>query len=289
MIAKKGKSSSVWLWSISAVAVFSLTGCQMYPSKANQWPPGIWGDILKFVSSVMDFLAHHVFFQNYGLALIALTIIVRLIVLPLMIRQIRYQKVMQQMQPHIARIREQHKGDSQRINQETMKLWQEHGVNPMAGCFPMVIQLPILYALFGAIKGNQGLNDYTFLGIFQMGHPDHFYILPILAAVTTYLSSRVMMVGQDSGQQKMMLIFMPIMVFVLGMRFASGLALYWIVSNLFTAAQTYFIKVKPAAAAAAAGGTTAAIPVKSGPALKAKKSSKSTTDGSEGSGKGSKK
>jgi YidC/Oxa1 family membrane protein insertase len=224
--------------------MFSLTGCEMYPSKPGNWPSGVWGAILKFVSLVIDDTAKIVG-HNYGVALIIVTILVRLLILPLMIKQIRYQKMMQQMQPHIAKIREQHRGDSQKVNQETMKLWQEHGVNPMAGCVPMVVQLPILYALFGAIKGNLNLNNFTFLWIFRLGHPDPHYILPVLAAVTTFLSSRVMMTGKDA-QSKAMLFIMPIMVLVLGIRFASGLALYWIVSNLFTAAQTYFIRVRPA-------------------------------------------
>lgn len=236
MLENKRKSPSVWLWSVAAIATFSLTGCEMYPSKPGHWPSGIWGDLLRFVSDVIDYFAHHVFGGNYGVALIVVTILVRLLVLPLMVKQIRYQKVMQSMQPHVAKIKEQHRGDSQRINQETMKLWQEHGVNPMSGCLPMVIQLPILYALFGAIRGNIDLNNYTFLGIFQMGHPDTHYILPVLAAITTYFSSRVMMTGQDT-QSKMMLFIMPVMVLVIGIRFASGLALYWITSNVFTAVQ----------------------------------------------------
>lgn len=246
MVAKKRKSSTLWLWAISGAAVMSLSGCEMYPAKPGAWPSGVWGDLLKFVSNVMNVVAH-LFGNNYGISLIIVTILVRLVVLPLMVRQIRYQKMMQTMQPKIAKIREQHRGDSQKINEETMKLWQEHGINPAAGCLPMVIQLPILYALFGAIRGNPELNKYTFLWIFNLGQPDHYYILPVLAAVTTFLSSRVMMVGQDTKntQSRMMLFIMPVMVLVLGIRFPSGLALYWIVSNLFTAAQTYFIRVRP--------------------------------------------
>ncbi len=287
MVAEKRKSPNLWLWAISGIAVLSLSGCEMYPPKPGQWPSGIWGDLLKFVSSVITFVAH-VFGNNYGISLIIVTILVRLVVLPLMVRQIRYQKMMQQMQPRIAKIREQHRGDSQKINEETMKLWQEHGINPAAGCLPMVIQLPILYALFGAIRGNTDLNSYTFLWIFNLGRPDHFYILPVLAAVTTFLSSRVMMVGQDTQntQSRMMLFIMPIMVLVLGIRFPSGLALYWIVSNLFTAAQTYFIRVRPDA-------KTAGVVVADGPPGKPEKrlsggSSNSSDSQNATQGKGAK-
>jgi YidC/Oxa1 family membrane protein insertase len=178
------------------------------------------------------------------LALLVVTILVRLLVLPLMVKQIRVSKMMQEMQPEIQKIRNKYKGDTRKIQEETMKLYQEMGVNPMAGCLPMLIQLPILYALFGAIEGNKGLYESTFLGIFNLGQPDHYYIMPLLAALTTYLSSRVMMTGNDP-QQKMMLFIMPVFIFLIGMHFPAGLALYLIYSNIFTAVQTYFIRVRP--------------------------------------------
>lgn len=238
------KSNAKWLWAVAGMAMLSLTGCSMYPSKPGQWPGGTWGDALKFVSGTIDFFAKYVGY-NYGIALLIVTILVRLLVLPLMVKQIRYSKVMQTMQPEIKKLRDRHKGDPKKIQEETMKLWQQHGVNPMAGCFPMLVQLPVLYALFGAIEGNIQLNHSTFLYIFHLGQPDHLYILPAVAAVTTYFSSRVMMTGTDS-QQKMMLYIMPVFIFLIGSHFAAGLALYWIYSNIFTAVQTYFIKVRPA-------------------------------------------
>jgi YidC/Oxa1 family membrane protein insertase len=223
--------------------MLTLTGCSLYPTKPGDWPQGTWGDILKAVSAVIDFFARNLW-NNYGLALLVVTILVRLLVLPLMVKQIRVSKMMQEMQPEIQKIRNKYKGDTRKIQEETMKLYQEMGVNPMAGCLPMLIQLPILYALFGAIEGNKGLYESTFLGIFNLGQPDHYYIMPLLAALTTYLSSRVMMTGNDP-QQKMMLFIMPVFIFLIGMHFPAGLALYWIYSNIFTAVQTYFIRVRP--------------------------------------------
>lgn len=258
------RKNQAWWWVAGLFTVMSLSGCGMYPSKPGAWPGGIWGDILRFVSSVIDFAAHHLG-GSYGLALLVVTVLVRLIVMPLMIKQIRYQKVMQALQPEIQKIRSKHQGDNQKIQQETMKLWQGHGVNPMSGCFPMVIQLPILYALFGAIEGNVKLNHSQFLGIFNLGSPDHYYILPVAAAITTFLSSKLMMAGTSGGQQKMMLIIMPIFIFIIGSRFPSGLALYWVYTNLFQAVQTYFVKVKPAADAAAAEGPNPEPPPKPKP------------------------
>ena len=292
MLNGQNKSKPKWLWVVALTLTFSLTGCGMYPSAPGKWPHGFWGSILQAVSHVITYFANYV---GYGLALIIVTIIVRLLILPLMIRQIKFSKSMQQLQPKVNEIRSRHKGDNQKIQQETMKLYQEHGFNPMSGCLPMVVQLPILYALFGAIEGNVALHKATFLHIFQLGQPDHTYILPILAGITTYLSSRVMMTGQDT-QQKMMLFIMPIFVFFMATRFASGLALYWVVGNMFMAVQSYFIRVRPAQAAQAAaasggkppsrarGSTTAPVKEQSGRVV-SKSGSSSQKSGQTGAAK----
>lgn len=257
---ENASSNRKWLWSLSGLLLLTLTGCGMYPSKPGAWPGGIWGTILKAVSSVIDFFAHLIGVPSieYGLSLLIVTALVRTIVLPFFVKQIRHTKVMQQMQPEIQKIRAKHKGDNKKIQEETMKLWQQAGVNPMAGCFPMLLQLPILYALYGAIEGNVGLNHSVFLGIFSLGKlpgkpimvppgVPHWtlYIIPLLAAITTYLSSRVMMAGNE-GQQRMMLFIMPVFIFIIAIRFPPGLALYWFYSNLYTAIQGYFVKVRPA-------------------------------------------
>lgn len=246
---ENNKKKSKWLWAISGVVLFTLTGCGLYPKHPGMWPAGPWGDLLKFVSGVLDFFAHHTG-NNYGVSLLIVTFLIRLLLFPLMFKQLKQAKVMQEMQPQIAKIRSQYKGDSRKIQEETMKLWQTAGVNPMAGCLPMLLQLPILYALYGAIYGNASLNSSTFLGIFQLGHPDKFFILPILAAASTFLSSKLMMTGQDQ-QQKMMVYIMPVFVLLMGSRLPSGLALYWIYSNLFTALQSYIVRVRPQRLAAA--------------------------------------
>ena len=241
------KSNRKWLWTAAITAMLSLSGCSMYPAHPNDWPGGPWGEILKFVSSAITFFAHLVG-NNYGIALLIVTIIVRLLILPFAMKQIRYSKSLAALQPKMAAIKQKYKGDNKKIQEETMKLYQETGVNPMAGCFPTVIQLPILYALFGAIEGNAALNSSTFLGIFHLGQPDHTYILPALAAVTTYISSKMTMPGTDQ-QQKIMLFTMPVFIFFISTRFASGLALYWVYGNIFMAVQTYFTRVRPQKAA----------------------------------------
>lgn len=240
----KRNSKSKWLWAIALTTMMSLSGCSMYPSKPGAWPGGFWGSILHSVSNLIDFFAKLVG-NDYGLALLIVTILVRLLILPFMVKQLRYTKAIQDLQPEMSRIKAQYKGDNKKIQEETMKLYQRTGVNPMSGCFPTLIQLPVLYALFGAIEGNVALSHSTFLGIFHLGQPDHTYILPLLSALTTYLSSKMTMPGNDS-QQKIMLIMMPIFIFFISTRFPAGLALYWTYGNIFVAIQTYFFRVRPA-------------------------------------------
>jgi YidC/Oxa1 family membrane protein insertase len=242
VLGEQKKRSSRWLWALSAVALLSVTGCGLYPSKPGVWPVGPWGDILKFVSSILDFFARYT--GSYGIALLIVTFLVRLIIFPLMIRQLRSMRRMQELQPQLQKIRSENKGDNKKIQEETMKLYQSSGINPMGGCFPLLLQLPIIYALYGAIYGDKGLHESTFLGIFHLGQPDHTYILPILAGLTQLLSTWLTMRNQPQ-QQKAMLFISPIMVLIIAVRFPSGLALYWIYTNVFTALQTWAMKFIP--------------------------------------------
>lgn len=120
-----------------------------------------------------------------------------------------------------------------------MKLFQKHNVNPMAGCLPMLIQLPILIAFYQAIMRDPTIAKSSFLWM-QLGEHDPYYILPLLAALTTYLQSVVMGMS-DNPQQRAFLFIMPVMIFVLAFQFPAALPLYWIYSNLFTMVQYYFL------------------------------------------------
>lgn len=241
---------------MTAVVVVALTGCGMYPSKPGQWPHNIWGEILHRVSDVIDFFAHHLG-DSYGLAILIVTVLVRLIVLPLFIRQIRHQRMMMELQPEMKKIRSKFKGDNQKIQQETMKLYQDMGTNPAAGCLPTIIQLPVLYALYGAIIGNAGMHASTFLWVFPLGKHDPHFILPVVAGMTTFLSSWLTMKNQPT-QQRAILFIMPLFIIFIGARLPSGLVLYWIYTNLFTALQTYWFLTRPMAAAKLAGGAGSA-------------------------------
>ena len=291
----KQKASRRWTIALSLAAVVALTGCGLYPTKPGEWPKNVWGSILHGISDLMDYFAH-LFGNDYGISILLMAILVRLVVLPLFLRQIRFQRAMVKLQPEIQKIRTKYKFDNQKMQEELMKLYQEAGMNPLAGCFPMLIQLPFLWAFYGAIVGNVGMRQSTFLGIFPLGHWDTHYILPVLAALSTLLSSWLSMQSQPV-QQKSMLFVYPLMIFFFAFRLPGGLVLYWIYTNLLVALQVYLFITLPntreqremalAGGGKAAVGSAAQIPAKQASAsgAKARNSSKAAANKVSSSGK----
>lgn len=225
----------------SIVAIILLSGCGSMDPAANPIDPnkGIWDRYFVYpLSFSLDWFADLLWGQ-YGLSILAVTIIIRLIILPLTLKQYRSSKQMQALQPDLRKIKEKYKDDPRKQQEETMKLFQKHGVNPLAGCFPLLVQMPILIALYNAIMRNSEISQHSFLWM-QLGTPDQYYILPLLAALTTYIQQK-MMASQMTAQMQSLMIIFPILIFVMSMSFASALPLYWVYSNIFTIVQTYFL------------------------------------------------
>ncbi|TMV48203.1 membrane protein insertase YidC [Paenibacillus mesophilus] len=176
---------------------------------------------------------------QYGLSILVVTIIIRFLVLPLTLKQYRSSKAMQAIQPEMKKIKDKYKDDPKKQQEETMKLFQKSGVNPLAGCLPLVVQMPILIALYNAIVRNDLISSHSFLWM-QLGTPDPYYVLPVLAALTTWAQQKVMSTQMTPQMQSLMFIF-PVLIFVMSMNFASALPLYWVYSNLFTVVQSYFL------------------------------------------------
>ncbi len=239
------RKRSYIILSLVAIILFS-TGCSANLDTPPDPNNGIWDKYFVYpLSWALDYFAD-LLFGNYGLSIIIVTILIRFLVLPLMITQIRSSKAMQALQPEIKNIREKFKDNSQKIQEETMKLFQKHNVNPLSGCLPIVIQMPILIAFYHAIMRNIHIADSSFLWL-QLGNPDPYYILPILAGVTTYFQTKMMGAGasvspQAAQQQKIMTYFMPAMILFFAFQFAAALALYWVIGNIFTIVQTKFVK-----------------------------------------------
>ncbi|TCT24627.1 protein translocase subunit yidC [Melghiribacillus thermohalophilus] len=226
-----------------------LSGCMDINEPINSESEGIWNQYFVLPLSLLIINVADFFNESYGLAIIIVTIFIRLLLLPLNIKQLKSTKAMQDIQPELQALREKYSSKDaktqQKLQQETMQLFQKHGVNPMAGCLPILVQMPILIAFYHAIYRTESIKVHSFLW-FELGSPDPFYILPLIAAGTTYLQQKMMMAGNDAAAQNpqmtMMLYLMPVMIGGFAMFFPAALALYWVVGNFFMIGQTYFIR-----------------------------------------------
>ena len=202
----------------------------------------------------------------FGVAIVLLTILIKLIISPVFQYQLttsrRVQAEQRRIAPHLAALRKKYKKDPQRLNQETMALYKEHNINPLAqmsGCLPALVQSPILIALFYVIRdAHQTLpiHNFHFLGIAldkaALAHGQFVAVavlLPLLAGLTTFVQTKMMTppggtAAQDPTQAAMtqnMTLILPVFIGFISLQFAAALALYWVVSNLFSIGQQYFI------------------------------------------------
>ena len=178
---------------------------------------------------------------SYGMAIILMTVVIKMILYPLTVKQVKSMKAMQELQPKMKRLQEQYKTNPQLLQQEMQKLYREAGVNPLAGCLPMLVQMPILMAIFYALRDAtyEGGNP-SFLWMPSLSEADPYYILPVLSALSTYLTSR-QTTDESNQQMKMMMYVMPIFIGWMSMNFAAGLVIYWITMNLVQVVQQWFI------------------------------------------------
>ncbi|MEF2969202.1 YidC/Oxa1 family membrane protein insertase [Paenibacillus sp. M1] len=239
-----------WLLLILAIGmVVLLAGCGTQGAGATSTTEdmrtsGSWwtSNVVYYFSLALDTFAKW-FGGAYGLAILVMVLIVRTIILPLTLKQVKSSKAMQAIQPQVQKLQAQYKDNPEKLQAETMKLFQENNVNPMSGCFPLIIQMPIYIALYNSIYYNSAIREHSFLWL-QLGEPDKLYILPLLAAITTFIQTKMMSnmnPGQQQGPMQFMMWVYPILIFVMAMNFAAALPLYWIFSNLYTIAQNYFI------------------------------------------------
>jgi len=191
----------------------------------------------------------HQLIGNYGLSIIVFTILVKLALVPLTIKQTRSMKKIQDVQPKIKEIQEKYKNDPEKMNAKVMELYKEENINPFGGCLPLLIQFPIIIGLFNVLRNpmnygfTQEIIESGFLWVPSLSRPEPFpYILPLLAGFATYLTSATMGTANNQDPtQNMMKYFFPIMIFWMGRGFPAGLTLYWVVSNLFQVIQQVII------------------------------------------------
>lgn len=202
--------------------------------------------ILDFFQPLVDLLRGYLrildgWVGSWGIAIILLTLSVRVVIFPLTWKQIKSQRNMQALQPKIKELQRKHKGDKKKLQQETMRLYQEYRINPFASCLPLLLQLPIFLCLYYAIRGTPELQDATFLW-FTLGEPDPYYILLVIYVASQLASTELMLTPETQSQQKWIMRAMPFMFVIFLRSFPSGLFLYWITTNLWTVAQQLIIK-----------------------------------------------
>ncbi len=188
----------------------------------------------------------HKFLGNYGWTIILLTIVVRIPFIPILNKSQQSMKKMQKIQPMMAEIKEKYSKDPQKMQKEMMALYKKHKVNPVGGCLPMLLQIPVFIALYNVLNKAIELRGAPFaLWITDLASKDPYYILPITMGVTMVIQQKMTPSTMDPAQAKIMM-FMPIIFTFMFLTFPSGLVLYWLVNNVLGIIQQYFVNKKAA-------------------------------------------
>ena len=202
----------------------------------------IYGLLVSFIEFLLKSVDNIV--GNFGLSIIIVTIIIKILLLPLTIKQDKSMKAMKKLQPKLDELKKKYANDKQMLNIKTMELYKENKVNPAGGCLPILIQLPILFALFGVLRGGIVPIDSTFLWM-KLSEPDPYYILPLLNGAISFLQQKLMGTS-DNPQMKNMMYMFPIMMIFISYKMPAGLQIYWLTSSLAAIVQQYFIMKKGA-------------------------------------------
>jgi YidC/Oxa1 family membrane protein insertase len=278
------KQRNLLLVAVLLLAAVVLSGCAIPqgPIDLNS-PPGAWErfvvyPLAQLLMGLNNFLAGLGFAYSWGWAIIIFTVIVKIGTLPLTLKQLQSTKAQQQLQPKLRELQEKYGKDRQKLAEEQMKLYKEYGVNPMGGCLPLLVQLPILWGLYQAlyILANPSIAEQTqFIGaefywIPDLSYPSltvgtswigeafqaqdwgklfAYFSLPVLMLVTQMLVQKMAQPKKVPGQQQdaqmrmmnQMMLFMPIMFGWITLGLPSGLTLYWTTSNILAIIQQYFV------------------------------------------------
>lgn len=217
------------------------------------------GSLMKFIFDLVAKAGTETeLISYYGITIIITTIVFKLILLPISLQQSKSTKKMNELQPKLQEIQRKYKNDPQTQQAKMMQLYKENNYNPMSGCLILLVQLPIIIAMFSVLRNpvdyvfrSQSIFDAInkgFLWIPDLGQPDpYIWGLPLLAGLTTYLQSKIMMVKtaqanpQVESSQRMMNLILPFFIFWAARSFPAGLALYWVMSNVFQIVQQLII------------------------------------------------
>jgi len=206
---------------------------------------GFFGWMAEILHQAIKYI--HKTIPNWGFSIIILTVIIKILFFPLTYSSTKSMAKMQELQPKMKAIRAKYKKAKQdiaqrrKMNEEIMKLYKEHGVNPAGGCLPMLIQLPIFWGFFRMLAISLEFRQSPFIfWIRDLSMKDPFYVTPILMGITQYISQKMTPTSADPTQQRMMMI-MPVVMTIFFMNFSSGLVLYWLTNNVLQIGQQYIM------------------------------------------------
>ncbi|SIN91478.1 YidC/Oxa1 family membrane protein insertase [Carnobacterium alterfunditum] len=221
-----------------------LVGCGTSP--ITEQSTGIWDKYIVFNFSRIIIWLADLFGGSFGAGIIIFTLIIRLVLLPVMHHQTKSTQKMSEMQPQLKKLQTKYASkdpDTQnKLKEETSKLYAEAGVNPVAGCLPLLIQMPVLIAMYQAISRTEVLKTGNFLWM-NLGAPDPYFVLPVLAAILTYATTKLSTMSQlePNPTTTTMLYMMPALILFMGITLPSALSLYWVVGNAFSVGQTLLL------------------------------------------------
>ncbi len=210
---------------------------------------GFFDPIAKVLLNILRFFSRLV--HNWGWATVILSIFIFIILFPLSLKQMRSAREMQHLQPKIEELRRAYKDNPQRLNKETLELYRKNKINPLGGCLPMILQIPIFFSLYQALMRSIELKGANFLWIKDLSQPDRLFtspeinILPILMAITMFIQQRFSMIpsaGSSAEQQRLMSFLFPVLFGAIFYRMPSGLVLYWFINSLLMSA--YQLKIR---------------------------------------------
>lgn len=182
--------------------------------------------------------------SNYGIAIIILTILVRIPFIPIVNKGQKSMQKLSEIQPKLMQLKEQYKNDPQRLQKEMMALYKKYKINPMSGCLPILLQIPVFFALYKILTLAIEIRHAPFMFWIQdLSAKDPYYVLPILMGATMLIQQKMTPSTMDSTQQKIMLILPVVFTFIF-LTFPSGLVLYWLINNIFGIAQQFYINQK---------------------------------------------
>jgi len=183
---------------------------------------------------------------NYGVAIIILSVLIQIILSPLSLKSYKSMALMKKIQPEMQEIQRRYKKDPKRMNQEVMDLYKRHGTNPLGGCLPMVLQIPVFFALFTALRNSWNLHGAPFIfWIKDLSAKDPYYVLPLIMGAIMFFQQTLNPQAGDPAQAKVMK-WMPVIFTFMFLSFPSGLVMYWLINSLWGFAQTMYLQKKMA-------------------------------------------